>query len=100
MPRESRGTVTLADVARAAGVSLATASFVLSGRGGSRSAGSAETKKKVRAAAAELGYVPNRHAQAMRTGRGGGVVLGKERGVGWAGARLGFGPVGRRAVFF
>ena len=75
MPRESRGTVTLADVARAAGVSLATASFVLSGRGGSRSAGSAETKKRVRAAAAELGYVPNRHAQAMRTGRGGGVVL-------------------------
>ena len=33
-----RGTVTLADVARAAGVSLATASFVLSGRGSSRSA--------------------------------------------------------------
>ena len=77
MPRDSRasparGTVTLADVARTAGVSLATASFVLSGRGGSRSAGSETTKAKVRAAAAELGYVPNRHAQAMRTGRGGG----------------------------
>ncbi|QNN82888.1 LacI family DNA-binding transcriptional regulator [Brachybacterium sp. Z12] len=70
-----RGTVTLADVARAAGVSLATASFVLSGRGGSRSAGSESTKAKVRAAATELGYVPNRHAQAMRTGRGGGIVL-------------------------
>ncbi|MGP9538018.1 LacI family DNA-binding transcriptional regulator [Brachybacterium sp. AOP43-C2-M15] len=69
------GTVTLADVARAAGVSVATASFVLSGRGGSRSAGSAATKAKVREAAAELGYVPNRHAQAMRTGRGGGIVL-------------------------
>src|SRR5699024_7344662 len=69
-----RGTVTLADVARAAGVSLATASFVLSGRGSSPSAGSAATKEKVRAAAAELGYVPNRHAQAMRTGRGGGIV--------------------------
>lgn len=69
------GTVTLADVARAAGVSLATASFVLSGRGASRSAGSAATKEKVRAAAAELGYVPNRHAQAMRTGRGGGIVM-------------------------
>ena len=80
MPRDSRasparGTVTLADVARTAGVSLATASFVLSGRGGSRSAGSETTKAKVRAAAAELGYVPNRHAQAMRTGRGGGIVL-------------------------
>ncbi|ATG52943.1 LacI family transcriptional regulator [Brachybacterium vulturis] len=71
----SRGTATLADVARAAGVSLATASFVLSGRGASRSAGSAATKEKVRAAAAELGYVPNRHAQAMRTGRGGGIVM-------------------------
>jgi len=71
----SRGTVTLADVAREAGVSIATASFVLSGRGGARSAGSAATKAKVREAAASLGYVPNRHAQAMRTGRGGGVVL-------------------------
>lgn len=70
-----RSPVTLADVARTAGVSLATASFVLSGRGGSRSAGSAATKAKVRAAADELGYVPNRHAQAMRTGRGGGIVL-------------------------
>ncbi|MGO1257730.1 MAG: LacI family DNA-binding transcriptional regulator [Brachybacterium sp.] len=70
-----RSTVTLADVARAAEVSLATASFVLSGRGGSRSAGSAATKAKVRAAAASLGYVPNRHAQAMRTGRSGGIVL-------------------------
>ncbi|WP_394216253.1 LacI family DNA-binding transcriptional regulator [Brachybacterium vulturis] len=70
-----RGTATLADVARAAGVSLATASFVLSGRGTSRSAGSAATKEKVRAAVAELGYVPNRHAQAMRTGRGGGIVM-------------------------
>jgi DNA-binding LacI/PurR family transcriptional regulator len=70
-----RGAVTLTDVARAAGVSVASASFVLSGRGGSRSAGSAATKERVRAAAAELGYVPNRHAQAMRTGRGGGIVL-------------------------
>ncbi|WP_341854594.1 LacI family DNA-binding transcriptional regulator [Brachybacterium sp. GPGPB12] len=73
--RPPRGPVTLADVAREAGVSIATASFVLSGRGGLRSAGSAETKAKVRAAAERLGYVPNRHAQAMRTGRGGGIVL-------------------------
>ena len=29
----------------------------------------------MRAAADELGYVPNRNAQAMRTGRGGGIVL-------------------------
>ena len=70
-----RGTVTLADVARAAGVSLATASFVLSGRGGSRSAGSESTKAQVRGAASVRGYVPTRHAQALRTGRGGGIVL-------------------------
>ena len=53
--RPPRGPVTLADVAREAGVSIATASFVLSGRGGLRSAGSAETKAKVRAAAEQLG---------------------------------------------
>ena len=70
-----RTPVTLADVAREAGVSVATASFVLSGRAGSRSSGSPETKAKVRAAAEALHYVPNRTAQAMRTGRGGGVVL-------------------------
>lgn len=70
-----RTPVTLADVAREAGVSVATASFVLSGRAGSRSSGSPETKAKVRAAAEALRYVPNRTAQAMRTGRGGGVVL-------------------------
>src|SRR5699024_8673106 len=73
--RAHRTAVTLADVAGRAGVSIATASFVLSGRGGSRSAGSPATKAKVRAAAEELGYVPNRNAQAMRTGRGGGIVL-------------------------
>lgn len=76
MPPSSRQhTVTLADVAREAGVSPATASFVLSGRGGSSSSGSPETKAKVRAAADRLGYVPNRSAQAMRTRRGGGIVL-------------------------
>lgn len=67
--------VTLADVAREAGVSPASASFVLSGRSGSSSSGSPETKKKVRDAAERLGYIPNRSAQAMRTRRGGGIVL-------------------------
>ena len=71
----ARGPITLSDVAREAGVSIATASFVLSGRAGSASAGSPQTKAKVRAAAEALGYVPNRNAQAMRTGRGGGIVL-------------------------
>src|SRR5699024_12644938 len=71
----SRGPITLSDVAREAGVSIATASFVLSGRAGAPSAGSPQTKTKVRAAAERLGYVPNRNAQAMRTGRGGGTGL-------------------------
>src|SRR5690625_5690105 len=71
----SRGPITLSDVAREAGVSIATASFVLSGRAGAPSAGSAQAKAKVRAAAARLGYVPSRDAQAMRAGRGGGIVL-------------------------
>lgn len=66
---------TLADVARRAGVSAATASFVLSGRAGARSAGSPRTKARVRQAADELGYVPNRNARSLRTGRSGGVVL-------------------------
>lgn len=66
---------TLADVAKRAGVSAATASFVLSGRGGVRSSGSPATKAKVRAAAEELGYVPNRNARSLRTGRSGGIVL-------------------------
>ena len=74
-PLRSHSAVTLADVAREAGVSTATASFVLSGRDGSTSSGSPATKAKVRAAAERLGYVPNRSAQAMRTGRGGGIVL-------------------------
>lgn len=67
--------VTLADVAREAGVSSATASFVLSGRNGRRSAGSAETKRRVREAAERLGYMPNRYARAMRTGRSNAVIL-------------------------
>src|SRR5690606_16443370 len=74
-PADMTRTVTLADVARQAGVPIAPAPFFPSGRRGSRSAGSATTKAKVREAAATLGYVPNRHAQAMRTGRGGGIVL-------------------------
>lgn len=67
--------VTLAQVAAVAGVSPATASFVLSGRDGRASAGSDATKRKVREAAEHLGYVPNRYARAMRTGRSDAVVL-------------------------
>jgi len=58
--------VTLADVARAAGVSLATASRALSGATG-RTVG-AQLKANVLKAAAELSYSPNANAQAMVRG--------------------------------
>ena len=58
----SASTVTLSDVAQRAGVSLATASRVLS-----RSAHNvtSELQERVFAAATELRYVPNAHAQAL-----------------------------------
>ncbi|MCR6501318.1 LacI family transcriptional regulator [Shinella sp. CPCC 101442] len=54
------------DVAKAAGVSQATVSMVLSGGGGSIPA---ETWRRITDAAKELGYVPNRFAQALKTSR-------------------------------
>lgn len=61
---------TLRMVAEVAGVSTATASYVLSGRPGSiRGPGaSSETQRRVRDAAARLNYVPNQAARGMRTG--------------------------------
>lgn len=58
--------VTLADVARWAGVSLATASRALHGSTG-RTVGP-EMRARVRAAAAELNYSPNANAQAIVRG--------------------------------
>ena len=58
--------VTLADVARWAGVSVATASRALHGAAG-RTVGP-ELRARVRAAAAELNYSPNANAQAMVRG--------------------------------
>jgi LacI family transcriptional regulator len=58
--------VTLADVARWAGVSLATASRALHGTTG-RTVGP-ELRARVRAAAAELNYSPNANAQAVVRG--------------------------------
>ena len=60
------GPVTLHDVAREAGVSLATASRVLNGS--TRVVGEA-LREKVLAAAAHLDYSPNAQAQAMARGR-------------------------------
>ena len=53
--------VTLQDVARRAGVSLATASRVLNGTAQVR----ADLRERVLAAAADLAYTPNAHAQAL-----------------------------------
>lgn len=66
---------TIADVARAAGVSPSTASVVFSGK----VKVSDDTAARVRVAAAELGYLgPDPRAASLRTGRSGivGVVMG------------------------
>ena len=57
--------VTLADVARAAGVSPSTASEALAGRGRVAQA----TRAAIREAALALGYRPNGLARGLRTGR-------------------------------
>lgn len=61
----TEGSPTLADVARQAGVSLATASRVLNGS--SRTVGKANADRVLRAAS-ELGYSPNLSAQATARG--------------------------------
>ncbi len=61
------GQVTLSDVAREAGVSLATASRALNGSA-NRTVG-AELRERVQAAAARLRYSPDGIAQAMARGR-------------------------------
>lgn len=70
-----RSATTLTDVARAAGVSLSTASLAFSGAGPI----SSTTREKVLAAAAEIGYHgPDPVAASLRRGRSGviGVVMG------------------------
>ncbi|OEV10313.1 LacI family DNA-binding transcriptional regulator [Streptomyces nanshensis] len=62
-PSPSR--VTQADVARHAGVSRTTVSFVLSGREDMRI--SIEARRRILGAAEELGYRPNLTAQSLRT---------------------------------
>jgi len=57
--------VTMADVARRAGVSRTAASFVLSGRTDMRIAEA--TQKRIHQAARELGYRPNLTARSLRT---------------------------------
>jgi LacI family transcriptional regulator len=59
--------VRITDVATAAGVSPATVSVVLNDVDGARVA--KETRERIRAAAAELGYTPNTVARGLRTQR-------------------------------
>jgi len=65
----SRRPATLTDVARIAGVSTATASNALRGRGRM----SAETKERVLQTADELGYAVNVSARNLRTARTGAI---------------------------
>ena len=59
--------VTLADVARASGMSRTTASLVLSGRGDEMRIAEA-SQERVRLVAAELGYRPNMISAGLRSG--------------------------------
>ncbi len=59
---------TQVDVARRAGVSRATVSYVLNGLTDGRVQISGETKQRVLDAIAELGYEPDAQAQALRSG--------------------------------
>ena len=62
----------MCDVAEAAGVSLRTVCRILNG---TTAPHRAETRDRVLAAAARLGYVPNASAKAVRRGRSGGIAL-------------------------
>jgi DNA-binding LacI/PurR family transcriptional regulator len=70
-PMAGRGTVTVIDVARAANVSRTTASAALGGTGRI----SAETRARVQAVAAELGYRANPAARHLQGGRKGAIAL-------------------------
>ncbi|MCY4019537.1 MAG: LacI family DNA-binding transcriptional regulator [Chloroflexi bacterium] len=63
------------DVAKKAGVSVATVSYVMSGRKNGRSRISEATKKVVLAAAKELNYLPNAAARDLRRGKSDRICL-------------------------
>ncbi|MBS1906278.1 MAG: LacI family DNA-binding transcriptional regulator [Actinobacteria bacterium] len=74
-PASPRRRATIADVARAAGVSPSTASVVFSGKAPTARA----TRERVLAAAAELGYAgPDPRAASLRRGRSGIVAVALE----------------------
>ncbi|WP_184718720.1 LacI family DNA-binding transcriptional regulator [Caulobacter sp.] len=70
-PNEPPRRATLKEVAKAAGVSLASASYAINGAG---SVGEA-TREHILKVAAQLGYRPNQSAKAMKTGRTGAIGL-------------------------
>lgn len=59
---------TQVDVAKVAGVSRATVSYVINGQADGRVPISEETRQRVLEAVAELGYMPDARAQALRSG--------------------------------
>lgn len=73
-PPPTTGTTTAMDVARRAGVSQTTVSLVLNG-GAAQAGLSAATQARVRQAAAELGYTPNRAARNLRRQRTGSITF-------------------------
>ncbi|EIM25863.1 LacI family DNA-binding transcriptional regulator [Microvirga lotononidis] len=89
--------VTLQDVARAAGVSKATAARVL----GSYGTASPEMREKVLTAARSLGYQPNELARSMTTGRSRtiGVIVGDIENPYFGQAVRGISDVARAAGF-
>ncbi|MER9267759.1 LacI family transcriptional regulator [Mesorhizobium sp. M0410] len=95
--QRSSKNATIIEVARRAGVSSATAGRVLGGYGYS----SSEVQEKVRAAAAALGYRPNRLAKGLITGKTQtiGVVVGDIESPFYASVLRGIGDVARRGGF-
>jgi len=71
MTSSEKRSVTLKDVAAAAGITAAAASMALSGR----SRISAETVERVKAIAAELGYVPSSAGRSLRSQKAGAIAL-------------------------
>src|SRR5438477_9856884 len=63
-PKKAKGTLTIYDVAKLAGVSIASVSRVLNGQGTPR----ADTRERVLRAVRELSFVPDGAARALSNG--------------------------------
>lgn len=82
MNHSASSKVTIVDVARAAGVSYATVSRVLNDEPYVKP----ETRERVTAALHQMGYVANRQARSLRTGRSGMIgLLVRDLGTGYIG---------------